>query len=244
MINYKIKRYLKIATTLIIISIFIFLIGLIIFKYEIEGEQKENLPFMIEKISLVSTADGIKNQENTEYLWSGKLIQVNDIYIKIAKNPNINGVLENVVIQNVEITNPIKGNISLTRITKNEDTSNNYIIENLNEYKFIGGQSTSLENLTVANQGGIIGLRAINVNLGTYNSNEEEINYDGRILNIENITNNEIKFKLKFDILIELKDGIKYKTGVELELPVENILENGVEIKEYNNIENLIYKRY
>lgn len=244
MINYKIKRYLKIATTLIIISIFIFLIGLIIFKYEIEGEQKENLPFMIEKISLVSTADGIKNQENTEYLWSGKLIQVNDIYIKIAKNPNINGVLENVVIQNVEITNPIKGNISLTRITKNEDTSNNYIIENLNEYKFIGGQSTSLENLTVANQGGIIGLRAINVNLGTYNSNEEEINYDGRILNIENITNNEIKFKLKFDILIELKDGIKYKTSVELELPVENILENGVEIKEYNNIENLIYKRY
>lgn len=244
MINYKIKQYIKIAVTLIIISVLLFLILLVIFKYEIEGEKKENLPFVIEQISLVSTADGLKNQENTEYLWSGKLIQVNDIYIKVSKNPNISGVIENAIIQNVEIITPQKGNINLTKIIKNEDTSNNYVIEDLKEYKFTGGKSTSLENLTIANQGGIIGLRAINVNLGTYNSNDEEINYDGRILNIENITNDEIKFKLKFDILIELRDGIKYKTNIELELPVGNILENGVEIREYNNIDNLIYKRY
>ena len=244
MINYKIKQYIKIAVTLIIISILLFLILLVIFKYEIEGEKKENLPFVIEQISLVSTADGLKNQENNEYLWSGELIQVNDIYIKVSKNPNISGVIENAIIQNVEIITPQKGNINLTKIIKNEDTSNNYVIEDLKEYKFTGGKSTSLENLTIANQGGIIGLRAINVNLGTYNSNDEEINYDGRILNIENITNDEIKFKLKFDILIELRDGIKYKTNIELELPVGNILENGVEIREYNNIDNLIYKRY
>ena len=244
MINYKIKQYIKIAVTLIIISVLLFLILLVIFKYEIEGEKKENLPFVIEQISLVSTADGLKNQENNEYLWSGELIQVNDIYIKVSKNPNISGVIENAIIQNVEIITPQKGNINLTKIIKNEDTSNNYVIEDLKEYKFTGGKSTSLENLTIANQGGIIGLRAINVNLGTYNSNDEEINYDGRILNIENITNDEIKFKLKFDILIELRDGIKYKTNIELELPVGNILENGVEIREYNNIDNLIYKRY
>lgn len=244
MINYKIKQYIKIAVTLIIISVLLFLILLVIFKYEIEGEKKENLPFVIEQISLVSTADGLKNQENNEYIWSGELIQVNDIYIKVSKNPNISGVIENTIIQNVEIITPQKGNINLTKIIKNEDTSNNYVIEDLKEYKFTGGKSTSLENLTIANQGGIIGLRAINVNLGTYNSNDEEINYDGRILNIENITNDEIKFKLKFDILIELRDGIKYKTNIELELPVGNILENGVEIREYNNIDNLIYKRY
>lgn len=244
MINYKIKQYIKIAVTLIIISVLLFLILLVIFKYEIEGEKKENLPFVIEQISLVSTADGLKNQENIEYLWSGELIQVNDIYIKVSKNPNISGVIENAIIQNVEIITPQKGNINLTKIIKNEDTSNNYVIEDLKEYKFTGGKSTSLENLTIANQGGIIGLRAINVNLGTYNSNDEEINYDGRILNIENITNDEIKFKIKFDILIELRDGIKYKTNIELELPVGNILENGVEIREYNNIDNLIYKRY
>ena len=244
MINYKIKRYLKIATTLIIISILIFIILLIIFRYEMEGEEKENLPFDIEKISLVSTADGLKNEENTEYLWNGELIQVNDIYIKIARNQNISGILENVIITDIEVINPLKGNINLTRIIKNEDTSNKYIIENLNEYKFKGEQSTSLENLTIANQGGIIGLRAININLGTYNSNEEEINYDGRILKIEDITNDEIKFKIKFNISIETLNGIKYKTSIELELPVGNILENGVEITEYNDIENLIYKRY
>ena len=122
MINYKIKQYIKIAVTLIIISVLLFLILLVIFKYEIEGEKKENLPFVIEQISLVSTADGLKNQENTEYLWSGELIQVNDIYIKVSKNPNISGVIENAIIQNVEIITPQKGNINLTKIIKNEDT--------------------------------------------------------------------------------------------------------------------------
>jgi len=244
LINYKIKKYLKLAGIAGIISIFIFVILLLIFKYEIEGENSAELPFIVEKISIVSTADGIKSTDNIEHLWSGELIQVNDIYIKIAKNKNTDNILENVIIQNMEAINPLKGNLNFSKILKNEDTSNNYIVENLNEYKFIGGQTTSLENFTIANQGGNIGLRIINNNLGTYNSNAEEINYDGEILNIENIKNEEIKFNLKFDILIEVLDGMKYKTHVELELPIGNIIENGVEIEEYKNIENLVYKRY
>lgn len=242
--NHNIKHYLKIATVIIAIIIIIFIVISIIMKYQIEGEKREKLPFAIDQISIVSTADGLKNQENTEYLWSGNLLQINDIYIRISKNENIDSILENVIIQNIEVTKPAKGEISLARIIKNEDTSNNYIIENLNEYKFVGEKSTSLEELTIANQGGNIGIRAINNGLGEYNSNEEEINYDGRILNIENIANDEIKCKIKFDILIETKNGINYKTNVELELPVGNILETGVEISEYSGIDNLIYKRY
>ena len=244
MINYKIKRYLKIALTLTIIVIVIFLISLVILKYETEGENTKDLPFIIEKISLVSTADGIENNNNTDFLWSGNLIQVNDIYLKISKNPNMNKIIKNVAIQNLEVTSPEKGTICLARIIKNDDTSNNYIIENLNEYNFVGGQSTSLDKLTIANQGGIIGLRAINKDLGAYNSNEPEINYDGRILKSGNIDNSQIKFKIKFEVLIEIIDGIKYKTNVELELPVGDILKNGVEIMEYPYIDNLIYKRY
>ena len=245
MVNHKIKKYFKISLILAIIFILIFIIFLIILKYELEGEKREDLPFYIDKISLVSTADGLKNENNTEFLWNGDLLQINDIYITVSKNENLqNNILENVILENFEITYPEKGNINLSRIIKNEDTSNNYIIENLNQYKFIGGESTSLEELTISNQGGNIGLRIINNDLGTYESNEEEINYDGRILNLENIKNDEIKFKIKFDILLEIFDGNRYKTNVELELPVGDILTNGVEVIEYDSIDNLIYKRY
>lgn len=243
--NYKIKKYFKISLILAIIFILIFIIFLIILKYELEGEKREDLPFYIDKISLVSTADGLQDENNTEFLWKGDLLQINDIYITISKNENLqNNILENVILENFELTYPEKGNINFCRIIKNEDTSNNYIIENLNQYKFIGGKSTSLEELTISNQGGNIGLRIINNDLGTYESNEEEINYDGRILNLENIKNDEIKFKIKFDILLEIFDGNRYKTNVELELPVGDILTNGVEVIEYESINNLIYKRY
>ena len=87
-------------------------------KYQIEGEKREKLPFAIDQISIVSTADGLKNQENTEYLWSGNLLQINDIYIRISKNENIDSILENVIIQNIEVTKPAKGEISLARIIK------------------------------------------------------------------------------------------------------------------------------
>ena len=243
--NYKIKKYFKISLILAIIFILIFIIFLIILKYELEGEKREDLPFYIDKISLVSTADGLQDENNTEFLWKGDLLQINDIYITISKNENLqNNILENVILENFELTYPEKGNINFCRIIKNEDTSNNYIIENLNQYKFIGGESTSLEELTISNQGGNIGLRIINNDLGTYESNEEEINYDGRILNLENIKNDEIKFKIKFDILLEIFDGNRYKTNVELELPVGDILTNGVEVIEYESINNLIYRRY
>ena len=194
---------------------------------------------------MVSTADGLKDESNTEYLWKGDLLQINDIYIEIKKNENfVNSILKNVIIENFELTYPNKGNINLSRIIKNEDTSNNYVIENINQYKFIGAENTSLEELTISNQGGNIGFRIINNNLGTYSSNEEEINYDGRILNLQNIKNEDIKFTIKFDLLIELVDGKKYKTNIQLELPVGDILTNGVEVVEYENIESLLYKRY
>jgi len=238
------KKYVKVAIFSVILAILIFVVGLIIFKYEIEGENKEELPYFIEKISIVSTADGIKNEENTEYLWNGEIIQVNDVYIKVAKNESTNSIIENVIIENLVVTNPIKGNLNFSRIIKNQDTSNNYIVEQLQEYRYTGTQTTSLNELTIANNGGNIGLRIINNGLGTYSSNEEEINYDGRILSIENILNEDIKFKVNFDVLIEVLDGIKYKTNVELELPIGNIIENGVEIKEIQDLENLIYKRY
>ena len=244
MTNFKIKQYLKISMIILAILVVVACIVFIMFKYEIEGEEQDKLPFLIEKISVVSTADGIKNKDNNEYLWSGELVQVNDVYIKVSKNANENKTIEKIFIQNIQITEPQKGEVSLGKIIKSEDSSNDYIIEDINSYEISGGESTSYEKLTIANQGGIVGLRILNSGLGNYSSNEDEINYDGRILNLSNLSFEELKFVLKFDVLIEVKNGIKYKTNVELELPVGNILESGIEINEYINVDNLVYKRY
>lgn len=242
--NFKVKQYLKISMVILAILVVIACIVFIMFKYEIEGEDQDKLPFLIEKISVVSTADGIKNKGDSEYLWSGELVQVNDVYIKMSKNTDLSGTIEKILIQNIQITEPQKGEVSLGKIIKSEDSSNDYIIEDINSYEISGGESTSYEKLTIANQGGIVGLRILNRGLGNYSSNDEEINYDGRILNLSNLSFEELKFVLKFDVLIEIKNGIKYKTNVELELPAGNILESGIEINEYINVDNLVYKRY
>ncbi len=244
MTNFKIKQYLKISMIILAILVVIACIVFIMFKYEIEGEDQDKLPFLIEKISVVSTADGIKNKGDSEYLWSGELVQVNDVYIKMSKNTDLSGTIEKILIQNIQITEPQKGEVSLGKIIKSEDSSNDYIIEDVKSYEIFGGESTSYEQLTIANQGGIVGLRVLNKELGNYSSNDEEINYDGRILNLSNLSFEELKFVLKFDVLIEVKNGIKYKTSVELELPAGNILESGIEINEYINVDNLVYKRY
>ncbi len=244
MINFKVKQYLKISMIILAILVVIACIVFIMFKYEIEGEAQERLPFLIEKISVVSTADGIKNKDDSGYLWSGELVQVNDVYIKMSKNTDLSGTIEKILIQNIQITEPQKGEVSLGKIIKSEDSSNDYVIEDINSYEISGGESTSYEQLTIANQGGIVGLRILNRGLGNYSSNDDEINYDGRILNLSNLSFEELKFILKFDVLIEVKNGIKYKTSVELELPAGNILESGIEINEYINVDNLVYKRY
>ena len=244
LINFKVKQYLKISMIILAILVVIACIVFIMFKYEIEGEAQERLPFLIEKISVVSTADGIKNKDDSGYLWSGELVQVNDVYIKMSKNTDLSGTIEKILIQNIQITEPQKGEVSLGKIIKSEDSSNDYVIEDINSYEISGGESTSYEQLTIANQGGIVGLRILNRGLGNYSSNDDEINYDGRILNLSNLSFEELKFILKFDVLIEVKNGIKYKTSVELELPAGNILESGIEINEYINVDNLVYKRY
>ena len=50
MVNHKIKKYFKISLILGVIFILIFVILLIIFKYELEGENKEDLQYFVEQI--------------------------------------------------------------------------------------------------------------------------------------------------------------------------------------------------
>ena len=197
----------------------------IILKYNVEGET--NPPFQISKIMVISTLGG-NTKEDSNNKWDVNLVQINDIYIDIVKNKNNidEEIIDKVIINDFKIEKePTKGEIKTYRLNNENDIfshNEEYKIEN--EIIYTGNETSDIENLQIANQGGLIPIRYVNEKIGEYISNEEtEIKYDGTLLEKAGITNEEIKFKVSFDILIELKSERKYKTNIELEMPIGNL---------------------
>lgn len=239
------KRFIKKYIAIFVIAVIAITVVSIIIKYQVEGES--NLPFEISKIMIISTAGG-SDKENSKNKWDLELIQNNDIYIDIIKNKNYgkDEIIDKVIIDNITIkNNPAKGNVELYRANNENGIFNNteeYKIEN--ELVFIGDEISNLENLRIANQGGLILLRCVNENLGNYISNEDsEIRYDGTLLGKVGIKSEEIKFSISFDISIELKSEKKFKASVTLEMPTGNLIQEGTTNYQVTK-ENIVFKRY
>ena len=79
------KEIIKASVAIASIILVIIVVVLINFKYNIEGEK--NMPFKLSKITIVSTAEGIEN-EQTEEKWNFSIFQNNDVYFSIEKNEN------------------------------------------------------------------------------------------------------------------------------------------------------------
>lgn len=240
------KKLLKKVVIIICIILILMVVATIILKYHIEGET--NMPFRLSKIMMISTAEGMQ-KEDSQYKWDSNIFQINDIYIEISKNRNYNKteIIDKIIIDEIQIENkPSKGNIKIYRtseiersVYKNKDK---YLVQNSVEY--IGSEKTSNENMNIANQGGLITLKVVNEDLGNYQSNEEEeMKYDGTILNKINVTSEEIKTKMKFSITIQLKSGKSYKGEVELELPYGDIAKEGISYYEKTDFKDVIFKR-
>lgn len=240
------KKIIKKVILIFFLILILAIICIVILKYNTEGET--NMPFKISKIMLVSTAEGI--DKNTEYKWDLDILQVNDIYIEIEKNKNYyeTEIIDKIVIDNIIVEKePEKGQINLYKTSEQKrDVYNDkekYLINNSIEY--IGTEKTDNENLTIANQGGLITLKCISENLGNYQSNDgEEIRHDGTMLKNIGINNvEEIKSKISFDIKLILKSGVVYKGNVSIELPVGNIIEEGISYIEKVDLKDIIFKR-
>lgn len=236
-----IKKYIAIF----IIAIILIVVASIIIKYYVEGEK--NMPFEISKIMIISNAGGIQNDQS-ENKWDLNLVQNNDIYIDIIKNKNYKQeeIIDKIIIDNFQIENePQKGTIKIYRPNStsiNFENREEYKIENKLEY--IGDEASDLNNLKIANQGGLILLRYVNEELGNYTSNEdEEIKHDGTLLRKTGITNDEIKFTISFDISIELKSEKKYKANVTVEMPKGNLIQEGTTNYQING-SDIVFKRY
>lgn len=244
MINYK--KYIKICILIVIIIAILSAIGMVVLKYETEGE--ENLPFNIIGVDIISTADALKTTDENNNI-NLNLVQLNDIYFNIQKNENYkkNEIIKNIKIENLITTKtPQLGTAVLSKIIKNEHGINiikeEYFLENTINYT--GTQHTNLENLEVANQGGLIGFRYIIKDLSNIPAPQDAVTYDGTLLKSSVITQEQLNTTINFDMIIEVKSGTKYKANITLNLPIGNILENGVEHSaDQININEIVFKR-
>ena len=78
---------------------------------------------------------------------------------------------------------------------------------------------------------------------GTYSSNDEIIVNDGTILSKVGINYEEIKYKVSFDITIELATGTKFTGNINLDLPTGNIVNSGIWDYEKTDFRDVVFKR-
>lgn len=226
--NEKTRKLLKKSLIAISIILFIFIIALLVLKYEVEGENIETMPFKIESITIASKIDGIENKDE-QNAWNINIQEINDIYIKIEKNGKQESDIKNIRIQDIEKHAEKTGQI--TRIKQQEQ------YENLEKIEYEVGKNTNIEELSLAKEGGIIGFRYIIDDLGTYKSNEEEITYNQALLEKIGINKEAVSTELTFNLIVELEDGISYISNIKLQLPTK---EANVEKADLNGI---IFKR-
>jgi len=237
------KKIFHLIMLIIIITIILFLAGVIILKYNVEGET--NMPFKINKISIISSSEGI-DKEATDTKWAFDLYQSNDVYIYIDKNKNYSKseLIKSINIENINIDANNKENI---KIYKPSRQAENLIFKNSDEnivesIEYVGDVETNLTNLKISNQGGIIAFRCSNNNLTEYKSDDEIINHQ-ELLKKCGIINDDLKFKIYFDLIINLESGKEYKTTINLDLPVDNVVESGTTSIEITNLTDFIFKR-
>ena len=237
------KLILKAAYVLIIVLI-IAVIGLLILKYEVEGEQ--NMPFKLSSVLVLSNAEGYQQKESKEYKWDTEIFQINDIYLNIEKNKNYKEteIIKSIEIENIEVKEEPKiGEFIFYRAASNDKK----LFEYKDEYKinekieYVGDTKSDLRNLKISNQGGTIILRAVNKTGKEYKSNEKEFEHSGKLLSKVNLLNGDIKSIVSFDVVIKLESGISYKTNIELELPEGDIIEQGYASAQIK--ENIVFKR-
>lgn len=237
------KKSFHIVMLIIIITVLICTVGIIILKYHEEGET--NMPFTLSKISIISSCEGI-DKEAIDSKWAFDVYQSNDIYLYIDKNSNYGKteIIKNICVDNIQIEAKEKEKI---KIYKPDNEEEKVIFKNkeaniVNKLEYTGDVESNLKDLKVSNQGGLIAFRCSYDNLVEFKSNDEQILHT-ELLKKANIKLDDIKMKLTFDLTIKLEGKKEYKTTISLNLPNENVIEEGVSSIEKTDLENIIFKR-
>lgn len=258
MIDDKRKKTIKICIITGVILTIIAIASFLMVKYQVEGEK--NMPYNLNKIIIISSAATTEDStgENTaqedgaqqeNYVWDEKVIQTNDIYIYLSKNKNYKEetTIKNVKIENIQILQKAaKGKIQVYMPNSLDDELYKYINEFLvnTSLTYTGGAIDNKKTLEIANQGGAVCLSFANVDLGKYQSNEDtEIEQGASILQKMNLTDEDLKFKVSFDLIIDVGKRA-YKGTIVLDLPVDGLVGNKESHTEISNFDNVVFKRY
>lgn len=245
------KEKIKAAVAISIILITIIVAVMIAIIYQIEGEK--NLPFVLTKITTISTAEGVEMQENAEEKWNLDIYQNNDIYFYFEKNKELEDkeeqneeVIKSIIIDNIKVTKePEVGQIKIYMPNSGEGRnfiySDDLLVQNKLEYR--GSTKNDYKALQIGNQGGNLAIRVSNTNFTKYISNEdEEITHDGTIISKTDIKKEQLEFEISLDVTINTKNR-SYKTTIKIELPCGNIIEEGKCSTENTNQKEFIFKR-
>ncbi len=240
------EKKIKISLITLVIVILIAIVISVMIKYHVEGET--NMPFNLSKIMIISNAQGISNEDNNNK-WNLDCLQNNDIYIEITKNKNYTKteIIDKILLDNFNVEKfPQKGKVYAYK--PNYDDNGVFVTSEeckiIDKLEYIGSEKSNINNLEIANQGGLILLRYTNEDLGNYTSNEDiEIKHDGTLLSKIGINNEEIKYNISFDISIILKSEKIYKANIKLQMPAGNIIQEGTSNYTKTDFKDVIFKR-
>ena len=232
-----------ICMIIVIIVIILFVVGMLVLRYNVEGET--NMPFNLSKITIISTQEGIDDgQTNTR--WSFDVHQSNDIYLYIDKNDAYDKteIIKSVRVDNFQTEAKNADNIKLYKPDATEENlifqfNDEDIIQSL---EYTGDVESDLKNLKISNQGGIIAFRCSNNNVAKYQSNEEEINHS-ELLKKAGIKEEDLKVNLTFQLTITLEGGKEYQAEIKTELPIGNVIEEGNTSTEITDLKDVVFKR-
>lgn len=237
------KKHFHIVVMIVIITIILFTLGIIILKYNVEGET--NMPFQLSKISIISSSEGM-DKETTDTKWAFDVYQSNDIFLYIDKNEEYGKTeaIKSIIVNNIQIEAKQKDNI---KIYKPDEQEEKLIFKNKEENKveaieYTGAMESNLKQLKISNQGGLVAFRCSNNNLATYTSDDEEINHY-ELLKKAGVKQEDLETKITFDLTIKLEEGKEYKSTIHLNLPVEDVIEKGMTSIEITDLKDFIFKR-
>ena len=213
--NKKAKQMIQRNIIAFVIVLIVAVIAVIILKYHVEGEQ--NMPFNLSELMVVSTAEGHAINQTREVKWDEEIYQTNDVYLTIEKNKNYKQV------------EPIKS-VELRNITVNQKPR-------------VGDISFYISHLKIANQGSTILFRIVNKTGKEYTSNENELKHDGTLLSKVNITSEEVKASVSFDLVITLESGVSFAGNISFDFPTGDIATQGISSIDKSQLKNIVFKR-
>ena len=79
--------------------------------------------------------------------------------------------------------------------------------------------------------------------LGQFTSDDAQEIDHSKLLSTLGINNDDLKFNVSFDIIMELESQKSYKTSVTLDLPTGDVVNDGIQVNENKDMQNIVFKR-